>query len=996
LSAIPARVFSGRRWWDGILCRAVALAVLVAAAVVVLPAQPAQALVAANTVAGWNMQGAFSGGGSNWADQVHPLSIRFPVLALQETGARPASATATGRVLPGTATVTSGGTVFTIVEYAWNRRYIYYVQTGPNPGSRTNMAIVTQQQALSVFMIPPQGVAGAGRPSFGVQVADPPGGGGGTSVFWNVHAQSFGSTGAMNNDAATIATVINTVMATAGVASWAAVGDFNRDPTTQLAPGLPPGLGLRVVSTGEATHFGTTSSELDSMVTNDMTVGLSAIRAGGPLSDHGPIAFGMNLQAAAEASGHLTSASDPDACVDVVADESANGTALRMGDCADIVDQNWTVNGDGTIRHEGKCLDDYGGNGADGTPVVLWDCHDAPWQKWQIRPDGTLRNLANDSCLSGNNGSALQMTTECGAAHADTRWSLPVPSGPIRKGIESGQCLDREGGTDNGVQPTTRSCKTGSDKSQIWSFERDGSVRSGGKCLDNYGANTADGNEIVLWDCHGGSNQIWLPIDGVLYNPASDKCAESHESDDSTLWLMTCDVSAMSQKWLASVVHGRMRIAEQTSTCFLADGADASNGTRAHLTACQPQSPSFEAEPELDWTYAADGSIRQGRKCLDGTTPEIIWWDCADARWQKWDLLADGTIANRDNNMCLDTDKDELRLSDCSASKRWIMAGESAIAPATPTVAGTPGEEEFLVNGLWNDHMLCASPLDDSVHLRKETDETDPYCVWVAYSERGRFALYNPMKKKVITYSGGNQQELVMHSYDSSKPDLQYFSWGGTESWGAQALESALDYGQNVDAKSPDSDNPTTGPVRTRGWGTGHQRELTWDTRAVVHSTAWGRNNRRMLLRNGQWEEKVLCASPRDDSVWLGTIYEVYVGSTPEPDPYCAWIEYGRDDRSILYNPEKGEVITYSGGNQQELVMRPYDPSGPDREYFTWGGPEYWGAQALRSGLDGGQNVDAKSPDSDHPTTGPVRTRGWREGHQFELTWSLHGWTGSH
>jgi hypothetical protein len=35
-----------------------------------------------------------------------------------------------------------------------------------------------------------------------------------------------------------------------------------------------------------------------------------------------------------------------------------------------------------------------------------------------------------------------------------------------------------------------------------------------GRCLDDPNASTADGTQLVLWDCNGGTNQQWtaLPV----------------------------------------------------------------------------------------------------------------------------------------------------------------------------------------------------------------------------------------------------------------------------------------------------------------------------------------------------------------------------------------------------------------------------------------------------------------------------------------------------
>jgi hypothetical protein len=61
---------------------------------------------------------------------------------------------------------------------------------------------------------------------------------------------------------------------------------------------------------------------------------------------------------------------------------------------------------------------------------------------------------------------------------------------------------------------------------------------------------------------------------------------------------------------------------------------------------------------------------------------------------------------------------------------------------------------------------------------------------------------------------------------------------------------------------------------------------------------------------------------------------------------------------------------------------------GGNQEYWSWGGEESWGFCALQSFQDSGQNVDAKAITSDTPRVDPVRTRGWRNGYQRELTWT--------
>ncbi|MFJ9847469.1 hypothetical protein ACIRYZ_45035 [Kitasatospora sp. NPDC101155] len=81
-----------------------------------------------------------------------------------------------------------------------------------------------------------------------------------------------------------------------------------------------------------------------------------------------------------------------------------------------------------------------------------------------------------------------------------------------------------------------------------------------------------------------------------------------------------------------------------------------------------------------------------------------------------------------------------------------------------------------------------------------------------------------------MAYTGGNQGSVVMEDSGTSSlgPNGELWSWGGREDWGAYALQSFWDSGQNVDAKDG-FDNPRTDPVHTRGWRHGNQRELTWN-----------------------------------------------------------------------------------------------------------------------------------------------------------------------
>ncbi|WP_199044644.1 RICIN domain-containing protein, partial [Glycomyces salinus] len=74
----------------------------------------------------------------------------------------------------------------------------------------------------------------------------------------------------------------------------------------------------------------------------------------------------------------------------------------------------------------------------------------------------------------------------------------------------SRKCLDAEGGgTSDGTAVIVWDCHGGSN--QQWNVGSDGSITSAasGLCLDVSGASTANGALVQLWSCHGGDNQRW-------------------------------------------------------------------------------------------------------------------------------------------------------------------------------------------------------------------------------------------------------------------------------------------------------------------------------------------------------------------------------------------------------------------------------------------------------------------------------------------------------
>lgn len=120
----------------------------------------------------------------------------------------------------------------------------------------------------------------------------------------------------------------------------------------------------------------------------------------------------------------------------------------------------------------------------------------------------------------------------------------------------SGKCLTPYGGSSaNGAQMVQWDCNA--NHAQIWYQQDDGSIvnASSRKCLTPYGGSGSNGANIVQWDCNGKPEQRWLETGSVgisLINEASGKCLTIYGSSsgngvNAVQW--SCENSNRAHRW---------------------------------------------------------------------------------------------------------------------------------------------------------------------------------------------------------------------------------------------------------------------------------------------------------------------------------------------------------------------------------------------------------------------------------------------------------------
>jgi hypothetical protein len=96
-------------------------------------------------------------------------------------------------------------------------------------------------------------------------------------------------------------------------------------------------------------------------------------------------------------------------------------------------------------------------------------------------------------------------------------------------GTQSGRCVDvPNSSTANGTQVQLWDCTGGSQQRWTYTAAKQLTVY-GTKCLDAYGQGTSNGTPVVIWDCNGGANQQWnVNANGTITGVQSGLCLDAN------------------------------------------------------------------------------------------------------------------------------------------------------------------------------------------------------------------------------------------------------------------------------------------------------------------------------------------------------------------------------------------------------------------------------------------------------------------------------------
>ncbi|MFD5830893.1 ricin-type beta-trefoil lectin domain protein [Lentzea sp. NPDC060358] len=157
--------------------------------------------------------------------------------------------------------------------------------------------------------------------------------------------------------------------------------------------------------------------------------------------------------------------------------------------------------------------------------------------------DGGHQQGPVDGCAGCESGARSWVKTEVWKFF--TGDTTPSPASFRLRGESSGRCLDVNGAaTANGTQLITWDCHSNANQQ----FTQNGpALQVSGKCLD-VPTGAVSGARVQIWDCHGGANQSWT-VDGTITNAQTGLCLTAGGTGNgAAVTVATCRGSA-DQRW---------------------------------------------------------------------------------------------------------------------------------------------------------------------------------------------------------------------------------------------------------------------------------------------------------------------------------------------------------------------------------------------------------------------------------------------------------------
>lgn len=220
-----------------------------------------------------------------------------------------------------------------------------------------------------------------------------------------------------------------------------------------------------------------------------------------------------------------------------------------------------------------------------------------------------------------------------------------------------GQCLFVS--QEDGRTVALDECSGANDEQFV--LQRDGSIRSGEKCLDVAGSQNRNGTEVIAYACNGGINQQWYRDQNRIRSRLNGKCLTSGRGRSIVSDCVQSEYQVFDWKPVRrTYISERVRLIHNGGGCL-----DVSGNDNRSVSVCR-----CHGGGNQQFSFKNDGSIGNRGKCLDvagenrSRGAKVMMYACTGRSNQQW-YTEGKNIRSRLNGMCLTARAGGMVMDEC-------------------------------------------------------------------------------------------------------------------------------------------------------------------------------------------------------------------------------------------------------------------------------------------------------------------------------------------
>ena len=289
--------------------------------------------------------------------------------------------------------------------------------------------------------------------------------------------------------------------------------------------------------------------------------------------------------------------------------------------------------------------------------------------------------------------------------------------------LDQNLCLSVVGAIVEGAPTALRPCDGSANQS--FTVRTDGTIRvNDGLCLDVFGAFGNEGDDVVVWECHGRANQVWTFDAAESIHTFNGRCltAVMHFRPGYPSVVSDC-ASSPNQRWVRTVGSGPTSQGTPTPTPTPPPTPPAGDLV-SQLLGSLPSSSVISALGGVFATYERDFPTYDDAQWAEcGPRWDCIdYYDRAEIYYARWKRTGDTKYLDRANQIAVNFRTNYIEANGYGIAHHWAMMEGVGLHyavtgdPASLTAVGKVADVfAWLVRGGESGYLSTAAVMDNRI-----------------------------------------------------------------------------------------------------------------------------------------------------------------------------------------------------------------------------------------------------------------------------------------